>query len=151
MNNYQYTVNGKDYVVEIEEIEGNLAQVRVNGKPFEVELRQEMKPTRKSILSPVSPVSVAASTVETATEPVQQQQAAPAAGSGSPIKAPLPGTVTDVKVQVGQQVNVGDTVIVLEAMKMQNNIEADRAGKITTIAVKPGDTVMEGALLLTIG
>ena len=53
--------------------------------------------------------------------------------------------------QVGQQVNVGDTVVVLEAMKMQNNIESDYAGKVTSIVVKQGDTVMEGAVLLTIG
>ena len=74
-----------------------------------------------------------------------------AAGTGSPVKAPLPGTITDVKVQVGQQVNVGDTVLILEAMKMQNNIEAETSGKVTSILVKPGDTVMEGAVLLTIG
>jgi len=67
------------------------------------------------------------------------------------LKAPLPGTITDVKVTVGQQVNVGDTVVILEAMKMQNNIEAERAGTVTSIVVKQGDTVMEGAVLLTIG
>jgi biotin carboxyl carrier protein len=73
------------------------------------------------------------------------------AGAGSPVKAPLPGTVIDVKVSVGQQVNVGDIVLVLEAMKMQNNIEAEYAGTVTSITVKPGETVMEGAVLLTIG
>ena len=66
------------------------------------------------------------------------------------MKAPLPGTVTDVKVQVGQTVNVGDIVLVLEAMKMQNNIEAEYAGQVTSVLVKPGDTVMEGAVMLTI-
>ena len=67
------------------------------------------------------------------------------------MKAPLPGTITEIKVAVGQQVNVGDTVIVLEAMKMQNNIEAEYAGQVTSILVNKGDTVMEGAVLLTIG
>ncbi len=66
------------------------------------------------------------------------------------MKAPLPGTITEVKVQVGQQVAVGDTLIVLEAMKMQNNIESDYAGQVTSIVVKPGETVMEGAVMLTI-
>jgi len=65
--------------------------------------------------------------------------------------SPLLGTVTEVKVQVGQQVNVGDIVLVLEAMKMQNNIEAEYAGTVTSITAKPGDTVMEGSVLLTIG
>jgi len=67
------------------------------------------------------------------------------------VKAPLPGTVTEVKVSVGQQVAVGDVVLVLEAMKMQNNIEAEYAGTVTSVVVKPGETVMEGAVLLTIG
>ena len=65
--------------------------------------------------------------------------------------APLPGTITEVRVQVGDSVKVGDTVIVLEAMKMQNNIEADCEGKITSVLVTRGDTVMEGAALVTIG
>ena len=67
------------------------------------------------------------------------------------MKAPLPGTITELKVQVGQQVNVGDVVLVLEAMKMQNNIEAEYAGTVTSITVKQGETVMEGAVLMTIG
>ena len=66
------------------------------------------------------------------------------------MKAPLPGTITEIKVQVGQQVNVGDTILVLEAMKMQNNIESEYAGQVTSILVKQGETVMEGAVLLTI-
>ena len=66
------------------------------------------------------------------------------------MKAPLPGTITDIKVQVGQQVNVGDIVIVLEAMKMANNIESEYAGQVTSILVKQGETVMEGTVLLTI-
>ena len=66
------------------------------------------------------------------------------------MKAPLPGTITEVKVQVGQTVAVGETLLILEAMKMQNNIESDYAGQVTSILVKPGETVMEGAALLTI-
>ena len=67
------------------------------------------------------------------------------------MKAPLPGTITEIKVAVGQQVSIGDTLIVLEAMKMQNNIEAEYAGQVTSILVNKGDTVMEGTVLLTIG
>ena len=74
-----------------------------------------------------------------------------AAGSGSPIKAPLPGTITDLKVNVGDKVNAGDIVLVLEAMKMQNNIESEYSGTVTSITVKPGETVMEGVVLMTIG
>ena len=73
-----------------------------------------------------------------------------AAGSGNKVYAPLPGTITEIKVNVGDTIKAGDTVVVLEAMKMQNNIEADYSGKITSILVKQGDTVLEGSTLLTI-
>ena len=62
-----------------------------------------------------------------------------------------PGTINAINVKVGDKVNVGDVVIVLEAMKMQNNIEAEYAGTVTSILVNQGDSVMEGAVMLTIG
>ena len=74
-----------------------------------------------------------------------------AAGTGSAIKAPLPGTVTELKVNVGDTVKQGDIVLVLEAMKMQNNIESEYEGTVTSITIKQGESVMEGAVLMTIG
>ena len=67
------------------------------------------------------------------------------------MKAPLPGTITAINVKVGDTVAVGQVVIILEAMKMQNNIEAEQAGTVTSILVTPGDSVMEGAVMMTIG
>ena len=67
------------------------------------------------------------------------------------MKAPLPGTISAINVKIGDTVAVGDVVIVLEAMKMQNNIEAENAGTVTNILVNQGDSVMEGAVMLTIG
>ena len=80
-----------------------------------------------------------------------QQAPAKAAGSGTKVPAPLPGTITEVKVKEGDTVKAGDTVVVLEAMKMQNSIEAECSGTVTSVIVKPGDTVMEGDALITIG
>ena len=74
-----------------------------------------------------------------------------AAGTGSPVKAPLPGTITEVKVNIGDTVKQGDVVLVLEAMKMQNNIESEYEGTVTSITIKQGESVMEGAVLMTIG
>lgn len=152
MNKYQYKVKGVDYEVEIAEVEGNIAKVNVNGIPFEIELQKPINAAKHPNMA-TPKVVPAAATVRPAAAP--QPVAAPAApaavGSGSPVKAPLPGTVTEVKVQVGQQVNVGDTLVVLEAMKMQNNIESEYAGKVTSVTVKQGDTVMEGTVLMTIG
>ena len=153
MNKYQYKVKGIDYEVEIAEVEGNIAKVNVNGIPFEVEMQQPINAAKHPTINVQKPVVAPAPVSKPASAPAPA--AAPAApapsGSGSPIKAPLPGTVTEIKVQIDQQVSVGDTVLVLEAMKMQNNIEAETAGKVTSILVKPGETVMEGAVLLTIG
>ena len=150
MNKYQYKVQGVDYEVEIEEVEGNIAKVNVNGIPFEVELQKPINAAKHPTITrpKVEAPKPVAPTPPPAAAPAQP--AAPA-GAGSPVKAPLPGTITELKVQVGQQVNVGDVVLVLEAMKMQNNIEAEYAGTVTSIVVNPGDSVMEGAVLLTIG
>ena len=150
MKKYQYKVQGVDYDVEIEEVEGNIAKVNVNGIPFEVELKQPINPT-----SSLNKVKVEAPK-PVATAPVAAPAAAPAptpvpAGAGTAIKSPLPGTITDVKVQVGDKVNAGDVVLVLEAMKMQNNIESETAGTVMSVNVKPGDSVLEGSVLLTIG
>ena len=153
MSKYQYKVQGVDYEVEIEEVEGNIAKVNVNGIPFEVELQ---KPINAAKHPQLAKPKVELSKPEVTAQPAPKQTAAPVqtvapAGNGAPLKAPLPGTITEIKVQVGQQVAVGDIVLVLEAMKMQNNIEAEYAGTVTSITVKPGDTVMEGSVLLTIG
>ena len=152
MNKYQYKVQGIDYEVEIEEVEGNIAKVNVNGIPFEVELQKPINAAKHPTMTrpKVEAPKAAAPTPPPATTAAPAQPATPA-GNGTPLKAPLPGTISEVKVSVGQQVNVGDVVLVLEAMKMQNNIEAEYAGTVTSIIVKPGDTVMEGSVLLTIG
>ena len=158
MKAYQYKVNGVDYEVEIAEVEGKIARVNVNGIPFEVEMQKPINAAKHPALAAAraqSPVvaPVAAPAAAAAAKPAPQPAAQPAApaGAGHALKAPLPGTVIEVKVQVGQQVNVGETVLVLEAMKMQNNIESEYAGQVTSVLVKPGETVMEGAVLITIG
>ena len=69
---------------------------------------------------------------------------------GEIVKAPLPGTITAINVEVGQEVKAGDAVVVLEAMKMANNIEAEKDGKITAICVKVGQTVLEEDPLIVI-
>lgn len=147
MAKYQYTVEGTDYDVEILEIENNVAKVTVNGAEFEVELKQALRPTTRPIVQVSAPAAAPKAAPAAAPAP-----AAPAAapGAGAKVEAPLPGTITDIKVTVGQQVKKGDVVLVLEAMKMQNNIEADCDGQVTSILVKQGDSVMEGAALVTI-
>ena len=149
MSKFQYTVQGVDYDVEIENVEGNVAKVTVNGIPFEVETKQPIKAAPKAKVKVEAPKPAAAAPAQPAPQPVAQPAAA--AGAGTKVTAPLPGTITEVCVTVGQQVKEGQTVVILEAMKMQHNIEAETTGTITSIMVKQGDTVMEGSVLVTIG
>ena len=135
MKQYKYRVNGKNYDVAIDEINGKNAKVTVNGISYDVEIEGEAG-EGLAPLSGIDAISAGAS-------------AAPV--KGTPVKAPLPGTVTDIKVAVGDAVKKGQTVVVLEAMKMQNNINAESDGTITSVTVTKGDTVNEGATLVTIG
>ena len=112
MNKYQYKVQGVDYEVEIEEVEGNIAKVNVNGIPFEVELQQPINAAKHpTIVKPKveAPKPVAANVPA---KPVAPTQPAAPAGTGNAQKAPLPGTITSINVKVGDTVQVGDTVIV---------------------------------------
>ena len=154
MAKYEYKVKGVDYVVEIQDIEGNIANVTVNGIPFEVEMKQPVKAGKQKVkLSEERRVkseeSNSSSSATNASSATTTQPAA-AAASGKPVVAPLPGTINEIKVKVGDKVNTGDTVVILEAMKMQNNIEAETSGTITSINVNKGDAVMEGDTLVTI-
>ena len=165
MKTYKYKVQGVDYEVEIAEVEGKIAKVNVNGIPFEIEMQKPINAAKHPALAatkraaataPLSSSEAPLSSPEgdtTASAPKTSEAPSGAVGGagGNAIKAPLPGTVSEIKVTVGQQVNVGDTVLVLEAMKMQNNIEAESAGTVKAIHVNKGDSVMEGAVLLTIG
>ncbi len=160
MAKYEYKVKGVDYVVEIQDIEGNIANVTVNGIPFEVEMKQPVKSSKQKVKLNDGQNNISASSVASAGSAAgsssaassdsasSSKQATPAAGK--PVVAPLPGTINEIKVKVGDKVNTGDTVVVLEAMKMQNNIDAETSGTITSINVNKGDAVMEGDTLVTI-
>lgn len=153
MKNYKFKINGNDYSVDIVNIEENKAQVEVNGKPFEVEMDMTgIKVPVAPKAAPVAAPAVAAAPVA-APAPAAAPAAAPApaaGGAGTPVKSPLPGTVLNIMVREGDTVTAGQHLILLEAMKMENNIDAPKAGRVTGIRVKDRDAVMEGDLLLTI-
>lgn len=155
MKQYKYRVNGKSYDVAIDEVKGNNAKVTVNGVAYDVEIEGEAGEGIASISGVASPAAAAAASpaAQPKSAPAAAKPAAPAVaatGKGVPVKAPLPGVVTDIKVAVGDKVAKGQTVVVLEAMKMQNDINAESDGTITSVAVNKGDAVNEGATLVTI-
>lgn len=145
MKEYKYKINGTTYKVGIGDIEGGIAEVEVNGTPYKVEIEQTAAPAVKVTV----PKPAAAPRTATG-EKVIAKPAPKAAAGGTPVKAPLPGVVLDINVTVGQEVKAADTVITLEAMKMENAIKAGVDGKVASISVAKGDSVLEGAVLITI-
>ncbi|ALA93006.1 biotin/lipoyl-containing protein [Porphyromonas gingivalis] len=144
MKEYKYKINGNEYNVVINSIEDGLADIEVNGTPYKVEILAEKKKASKPAIK--HPTVTAA--------PVAAAPVAPAAsagGQGTGVKSPLPGVILDVCVKVGDEVKVGQKVAVLEAMKMENNINADRDGKIVAVKVNKGDSILEGSDIVIIG
>ena len=123
MKRFNITVNGKAYDVAVEELDAN------------------------------APMTAAAP-APAAAAPVAAPAAAPApaaAGSGEKVCAPMPGTILDVKVNNGDSVTKGQVIMILEAMKMENDIVASCDGTITSLLAKKGDQVNSGDALATIG
>ena len=143
MKEYKYKINGNTYKVAVGDIDNNVAQVEVNGIPYKVEIDAPQKPV--TIVN--APRPAAAPRTESGAKVIAKPAAT---GSGHQVKAPLPGTVLSMAVKVGDTVKASDTVLVLEAMKMENAIHAGRDGKVASISVSPGDAVLEGALLITL-
>ena len=142
MKEYKYTINGNKYEVTIANIEANIANVLVNGEEYKVEMENEPEPVKKKVV--VKPVSQQAQTTETFSSDSAKINV------NNAVKSPLPGVIVEIKVAVGDEVKAGDTVVVLEAMKMANNLEAEKGGKVTAILVSEGESVMEDTPLVVI-
>lgn len=138
---YKYTINGNQYEVAIGEIEENVATVVVNGEEYKVEWEPEPEEEKKVVVRKPAAEAAESDTADSGSAAVNTNNA---------IKAPLPGVITSIEVNVGDEVKAGQTVLVLEAMKMANNIESEKDGKVTAICVKPGQSVMEDDALIVI-
>ena len=141
MKEYRYKINGNLYKVTVGDIEDNNVHVEVNGTAYTVELEKKAGPK-------IKPVVRTAATTPAAPPPAVSRPVV--AGSKSGIKSPLPGVILEIKVKEGDTVKRGQTLLVLEAMKMENNINADKDGKITAINVNKGDSVLEGTDIVII-
>ena len=149
MKEYKYKINGNAFNVTIGDTEDNMVHVEVNGTPYKVELEKPVAAPKRTIARPAA--TAARTTAQPTAAPAPARPAASAGGTGrGRVKSPLPGVILNIHVAVGDTVKKGQLVITLEAMKMENNINADRDGKVTAINVNKGDSVLEGADLIII-
>ncbi|MBE6342959.1 MAG: acetyl-CoA carboxylase biotin carboxyl carrier protein subunit [Bacteroidales bacterium] len=142
MKKFKFTISGKQYEVEVQSFEGDKAQVVVNGTQYEVDVEREKEEARPVVAAP-----------RPAAAPKADAPKAAAAGdaNGHKAVAPLPGTIMQIFVNVGDQVKRGDKILMYEAMKMENNFLAEVDGEIKDIKVRVGDNVLQGAVLVVIG
>jgi glutaconyl-CoA/methylmalonyl-CoA decarboxylase subunit gamma len=137
MKKFEFTIRGNKYDVKVKSLEDNIAKVEVNGSSYEVTLHQEIKTTKTPKLVRSQPI------------PTKEKSLAPATGL-SKVVAPLPGIIIKILIKEGDTAKLGDTLFILEAMKMENNILAEKAGVIHALKVKEGDAVMQGDQILEI-
>lgn len=147
MKEYSFKINGKQYDVTVESVEGKNAQVVVNGAAYSVEI--EKGAAEAPAAAPVAAPAPQAAPAQTAPVAAPAPAAKPA-GPGTKVESPLPGVIIEVSVKEGQAVKMGQKVAVLEAMKMENEIAATADGTVTAIHVAKGDSVLEGAPIVTI-
>ena len=142
MKEYKYKINGNNYNVAIGDIVDNVAEVQVSGMPYKVELEKK---------APVTVVTTPRPSAVPRTSTGEKVISKPSvAGSAKQVTAPLPGTILSINAKVGDTVKASDTIMVLEAMKMENSIHAGADGKIASINVNAGDSVLEGTVLFTL-
>ena len=143
MAQYKFKINGGEYDVTINGIENNIADVQVNGTQYKVEIENAPKAAAAPAAAPAAAVQAPAAAAAPAAVPQ-------ASGEGEVVTSPLPGVIIEVSAAVGQTVKAGQKVAVLEAMKMENEIQAPKDGKITAVHVSKGDSILEGANIVTI-
>ena len=141
MKKYKFTIRGNDYHVHLKDIEDNVAELDVNGTIYEVEIHGEVKTTKTPTLirKPVEKM------------PGEGQIKKSASGGKQKVTAPLPGTILKINVTVGDVVSEGQNVMIMEAMKMENNIQTTKGGEVTSIKVNVGDSVLQDDVLIEIG
>ena len=137
MKKFKFTIRGNEYEVQINSFEDNIAEIDVNGSVYQVELEEEVKTTKTPKL--------------VRSKPVQTKETKPKPASGfSKVEAPLPGTIFKIMVKEGDLVKKGQTIMIMEAMKMENNILVEKDGKINKLHVSEGDAVLQGDILVEI-
>lgn len=146
---YNLEINKKNFDVTISGIAGNTANVLVNGQPYEVRIGNPPKPSVQP--AETQPEVPAQKTAMPGPVPLKKSQSTLPVGQGDPILAPIPGLILEVKVKIGQAVNAGQIVAILEAMKMENSLVTHVSGTVREIRVEKGSQVSTGDVILIVG
>lgn len=147
MKKFDFNINGDDYNVHIKSIEGDVAEIEVNGTPYTVNIKQEVKTQKTPILvRKESPSKAATERVVENMTPVPNS----AKPSGKAIKSPLPGSIIKVLVNEGDTFKEGDVLLIMESMKMENNILAERSGTVVKVCAPAGSSVLQDEDLLLV-
>lgn len=147
---FSFKINGAEYKCAVEEIEAGLTEVTVNGKKYTVETEKPVAPAPKAAPKASPAAAPAPAPAAPKAAPAAPKAAPAAAAAGAQVKSPLPGSVVKVCVNEGQDVKKGDTLLILESMKMENPILAEQDGKVAQVAVAAGQTVMQDDLLVVL-
>ena len=137
MKNFKFKIRGNKYQATIHSFEKNIVDIEVNGTSYKVEIEKE-------IITAKTPKLVR-SKVHTKSEDANIKGSV-----RNMVKAPLPGTIFKLSVKVGDDINIGDTLLIMEAMKMENNIQAEVSGKVKSIMIAEGDAVLQDDILMEI-
>ena len=159
--NYQLEIQNKKYAVEIGVMENDCIPVTVNDTVFHVKIENLTAPAPKAITIPKTAAPANAGTtvvppIKAATGPMPSaavkttSPSMPVSENGA-VKAPIPGLILEIKVAEGDTVAAGQTVAIMEAMKMENNISSPVAGKVKEVRVAEGATVADGDILMLVG
>lgn len=146
MKVFKYKINGSPYRVVVQNSDSESVELEVNGTPYVVEIEQKKTKPVSRIQRQVP--SASSQQPEVAPKPTVTRTATPQGSIA--VNSPLPGTILEIKVKVGDAVKKGETIMVLEAMKMENNIPATADGRIAKISVDKGASVLEGTELIVI-
>ena len=136
MKSYKFKVNENGYTVNIKSHEGNVINLEVNGTPYDVIMKEDIKKSKTPTLvrsaskQPAVPLKVNPKSTTTK------------------IVAPIPGVILSLNVKIGDTIKENDLLLVLEAMKMENNIVAEKSGVVTAIVVEVGQQVLQDALMI---
>jgi glutaconyl-CoA/methylmalonyl-CoA decarboxylase subunit gamma len=137
MKKFKFTISGNSYEVEVRDFDLNTIEVEVNGTTYNVEIHREAKKTK-------TPTLVRAEVVNAGRETIEKKDK----GTAVPVFAPLPGTIMEVFVKPGDVVKKGQKLLMMEAMKMENQVLSEKDGVVETVKVSSGTTVLQGDVLI---